>query len=63
MWTLSADRATLSAGRSGVCTYFENELWFKLEKSMWMKHSSTFQDHAKYIHNDIVKTFIVSIIR
>ena len=24
---------------------------------MWRKHRSTFQDHVKYIHNDIVKPF------
>ena len=36
------------------CTYFEKELWFELGKSMWMKHRSLFQDHVKYIHNDIV---------
>ena len=24
---------------------------------MWRKHRSVYQDHMKYIHNDIVKTF------
>ena len=28
-------------------------------KSMWRKHRSVFQDHVKYIHNDIVKHFRV----
>ena len=45
------------------CTYFEKQLWLELENSMWSKHRSTFQDHVKYIHNDIVKPFIVGIIQ
>ena len=28
---------------------------------MWRKHQSTFQDHVKYTHNDIVKPFSFSI--
>ena len=40
-----------------ICAYFEKDLWFELVKSMWCNHSSTFQDHVKYIHNDIVKPF------
>ena len=39
------------------CNYFEKELWFQLVNNMWRKHWSTFQDHAKYIHNDTVKNF------
>ena len=35
------------------------EQLFDLGKSMWKKHSSVFQDHDKYIHNDIVKHFRV----
>ena len=30
---------------------------------MWRKHCSLFQDHLKYIHNDIVKPFHVGILR
>ena len=30
---------------------------------MWRKHQSVYQDHLKYIHNDIVKPFRVGIIR
>ena len=39
------------------CNYFEMELWFELGKIIWSKHWGTFQDHVKYIHNDIVKPF------
>ena len=45
------------------CNYFEKELWFKLGNSMWRKHQKTFQDHVKYIHNDIVKSFRVGILQ
>ena len=44
------------------CTYFEKELCCDLEKSMWRKHRSAFQDHVKYMHNDIVKPFRVGIL-
>ena len=30
---------------------------------MWRKHRSNFQDHVKYIHNEILKPFIVGIIQ
>ena len=30
---------------------------------MCRKHRSVYQDHTKYIHNDIVKTFKVKILR
>ena len=30
---------------------------------MWKKNQSVFQDHVKYIHNDIVKPFIVVILQ
>ena len=30
---------------------------------MWKKHQSVFQDHIKYIHSDILKTFRVGIIQ
>ena len=30
---------------------------------MWKKHQRFFQDHVKYIHNDIVKPFIVDILQ
>ena len=28
---------------------------------MWRKHCSVFQDHIKYIHNDIVNTYRLGI--
>ena len=30
---------------------------------MWRKHQSVYQDHLKYIPNDIVKPFHVKILR
>ena len=39
------------------CVDFEKDIWFALGKLMWRKHRSVFQDHLKYIHNDIVKPF------
>ena len=45
------------------CFNFERELWFELVKCMWRKHQSVYQDHLKYIHNDIVKPFCIKIIR
>ena len=44
------------------CISFEKELCFELEKGMWKKHRSVFQDHIKYIKNDIVKPFLVGIL-
>ena len=48
---------------SDRCAYFQKELWFELVNIMWSKHRSTFQDHDKYIHNDIVKPFRVVILQ
>ena len=45
------------------CLEFKIEMWIELGKSMWKKHWSVFQDHFKYIHNDIVKTFRVGILQ
>ena len=44
------------------CVEFEKELWSELGKLIWRKHRSVFQDHLKYIHNDIVKPFRVGIL-
>ena len=44
------------------CSDFEKYIWFELENSMWRKHRRTFQYHIKYIHNEIVKHFRVSIL-
>ena len=41
------------------CNYFEKDLWFDLEKSMWRKHQGNLLDHVKYIHNNIVEPFRV----
>ena len=32
-------------------------------KAIWRKHRSVYQDHLKYIRNDIVKPFRVVILR
>ena len=45
------------------CRKVEKYIWFDLGKSMRRKHQSTYQDHIKYIHNDIAKTFRVIIIQ
>ena len=44
------------------CVDFVSELWFELGKCMWRKHFSVYQDHMKYVYNDIVKPFKVKII-
>ena len=43
------------------CIDFEKYIWFNLEKIIWNKHRSVFQDCVKYIHNDILKPFRVRI--
>ena len=45
------------------CVDFKRELWFELGKYMWMKHWSIYQDHLKYVRNDILKPFCVRILR
>ena len=45
------------------CVEFERELWFELGKCMWRKHRSVYQDHMKYVCNDIEKPFKVKILR
>ena len=45
------------------CIEFDMELWFELGKGMWRKHQSIYQDHMKYVSNDIVKPFKVQILR
>ena len=42
---------------------FERELWFELGKCIWRKHQSVYQDHMKYVHNDILKSFKVKVFR
>ena len=44
------------------CVDFEKELWFELGKFMWRKHRSIYQYHMKYVCNDILKPFRVSIL-
>ena len=41
---------------------FKREIWFVLGKCMCRKHRSVYQDHMKYVHNDIVKPFCVRIL-
>ena len=45
------------------CVDFKREIWFELGKYMWRKNRSVYQDHMKYIRNDIVKPFKVKILR
>ena len=45
------------------CVDSERELWFELVKCMWRKHQSVYQDHIKYVHNAIVKSFKDKILR
>ena len=42
---------------------FEKELWFELGEYMWRKNRSVYQDHLKYVRNDIVNPFHVIILR
>ena len=44
------------------CVDFKKKLWFELVKLMRRKHQSVFNDHLKYIHNEIVKPFRVIIL-
>ena len=46
-----------------TCVNFDREIWFELGICMWRKHWSVYQDHMKYICNDIVKPFRVKILR
>ena len=46
-----------------ICIEFDKDIWFKLGKIMLKRHRIILQDHVKYIHNDIVKPFRVSIIQ
>ena len=50
---------------SGVdsCIDSGKDIWLVLGNIMWKKHRSVFQDHVKYIHNDIVKHSRVRIIQ
>ena len=41
----------------------KKEIWLELGKSTCKKYQSIFQDHVKYIHNDIVKPFRVGILQ
>ena len=41
------------------CKDFDKELWFELGKNIWKKYRRFFQDHVKYIHNNIIKPFNV----
>ena len=45
------------------CVKLYRELWLDLGKCMWRKHRSVYQDHMKYVRNDIVKPFKVKILR
>ena len=45
------------------CVYFDRELCFELGKCICRKHDSFYQDHMKYIRNDIVKPLRIRILR
>ena len=45
------------------CVDLERGLWLELGKYIRRKHRSIYQDHMKYVRNDIVKPFKVKIIR
>ena len=49
--------------RLDKCVDFDNRLWFELGKFMLRKHQSFYQDHLKYVRNDIVKPFHMRILR
>ena len=59
--TTGYDRHPLLFGDK--CVDFRRELWFELGELMCRKHWSVYQDHMKYIQNDIVMLFIVKLIR
>ena len=52
IYVLDSDRGSYSGAYR--CIDFDKYIWFGLVKSMCKKHRSVFQDHVKYIHNDIV---------
>ena len=45
------------------CVEFERILWFELGRCMWRKHHIFYQDHMKYVRNDILKPFKVKFLR
>ena len=45
------------------CFNFDKEIWLELGKFMWRNHRIVYQDHMKYICNDILKPFRFKIIR
>ena len=48
---------------SDSCLNSEKEVWFDSGKIIWNKQWRVFQEHIKYIHNDIVKPFRGSILQ
>ena len=48
---------------SDWCKEFEKELWFDMGNSMWRENCYVFQDHVKYIYNDILNPYRVVIIQ
>ena len=48
---------------SNRCINFDKDIWFELGKSIRKRHRRVFQDHIKNIHNDIVKPFMVIILK
>ena len=41
------------------CVNFKKDIWLDLVKAVWRNHRIIFQDHLKYIFNDIVKPLFV----
>ena len=44
------------------CFEFERGLWFELGKCMCRNNRSVYQDHMKYVCNDIMRPFKVKIL-
>ena len=44
------------------CINIERELWLDLGKCVWRNHWSVYQDHMKYVCNNILKSFKVKIL-
>ena len=44
------------------CVNFKRSIWFELEECMWRNHWRIYQEHLRYVCNDIVKPFRVIIL-
>ena len=60
-YTDSVDYDGYTVIGADISVDFEKELWFELGKRMWRNHISIFQDHVKFMHNDIVNPIRIGI--